>query len=126
MPEESTTPDRVAVLRRGAEALSRDDFGELMSQFAPHAVWDLNAWRPLLPPNGSPRRGARRCRRRGVELVMRSQTDRDVDVARLFRDDAAFAALAGPSVWTVREEMTARAQFHRDRTSALESLGLAG
>ena len=44
MSEESTTPDRVELLRRGAEALSRRDFDEFMSHFAPHAVWDLNAW----------------------------------------------------------------------------------
>ena len=44
MPDESTTPDRAELLRRGAEALSRRDFDEFMSYFAPHAVWDLNAW----------------------------------------------------------------------------------
>lgn len=44
MTEESTTPNVADLLRRGAEALSRRDFDEFMSQFAPHAVWDLNAW----------------------------------------------------------------------------------
>ena len=44
MTEESATPDLAELLRRGAEALSRRDFDEFMSQFAPHAVWDLNAW----------------------------------------------------------------------------------
>jgi ketosteroid isomerase-like protein len=44
MTEESATPDLAELLRRGDGALSRRDFDEFMSQFAPHAVWDLNAW----------------------------------------------------------------------------------
>jgi ketosteroid isomerase-like protein len=140
-----------------------------------------------------------------VELVMRLQPARDVDIARLFRDDAAFGALAGAmarlthpdvefvgvdgvrgertgrgidalrepwlewmspwdtyrveiveardlgdrvllltrdfgrlkgsthevaltaaSVWAVRDGKIVRAEFHSDRTTALESVGLAG
>jgi len=44
MTEESATPDLAELLRRGAEALSRREVDEFMTQFAPHAVWDLNAW----------------------------------------------------------------------------------
>ncbi len=39
MPEESTTPDLVALARRRVEAINRGDVDEFMTYFAPDAVW---------------------------------------------------------------------------------------
>ncbi len=44
MPEQSTTPDLVELVRRGFQALNTRDFEGLTSLFAPDAVWDMNAW----------------------------------------------------------------------------------
>ncbi len=43
MPEESTTPDLVGLVRQGYEAGSRGDLDGLMSLFAPDAVYDMSA-----------------------------------------------------------------------------------
>ena len=40
MSEESTTPDLVGRWQRAAEAHARRDFDEMISFFAPDAVWD--------------------------------------------------------------------------------------
>ena len=42
MPEESTTPDLVELVRRANEAANRRDFDALLSFFAPDAVLDLS------------------------------------------------------------------------------------
>ncbi|HME04308.1 MAG TPA: nuclear transport factor 2 family protein [Solirubrobacteraceae bacterium] len=45
MPEESTTPDVVALTRTFFETMDRDwDFDALAGFFAPDAVWDLSVW----------------------------------------------------------------------------------
>jgi ketosteroid isomerase-like protein len=41
MPEESTTPDLVELVRAGFEAYSRGDFDGTARFFAPDAVWDM-------------------------------------------------------------------------------------
>jgi ketosteroid isomerase-like protein len=43
MPDESTPPDLVEVLRRFTESLERRDFDEALSFFAPEPVWDMSA-----------------------------------------------------------------------------------
>ena len=43
MSEESTTPDLVERWRQTNEAFVRRDFDEMMSFFAPDAVWDLSS-----------------------------------------------------------------------------------
>jgi len=40
MPEEPTTPNGVELLRRCVEATNRRDIDEVMSMYAPDAVWD--------------------------------------------------------------------------------------
>ena len=40
MPEESTTPDPLELLRRSVEATNRREIDEVMSVYAPDAVWD--------------------------------------------------------------------------------------
>jgi ketosteroid isomerase-like protein len=40
MPEESTTPDLVELVRRQIEAAQRRDFDALMSFYATDAIWD--------------------------------------------------------------------------------------
>jgi len=40
MPEESTTPDGVELLRRSVEGTNRREIDEVMSVYAPDAVWD--------------------------------------------------------------------------------------
>ena len=42
MPEESTTPDLIELVRRFLEALNRRDFDAMMSFYAPDAVLDLS------------------------------------------------------------------------------------
>jgi len=42
MPDESTTPDLVELVRQAVEAATRRDFDALMSFYAPDAVWDLS------------------------------------------------------------------------------------
>jgi ketosteroid isomerase-like protein len=44
MHEESETPDLVELTRLGFDALNRRDVDGLLSNWAPDAVWDLNAW----------------------------------------------------------------------------------
>ena len=43
MPDESTTPDLVELVRRLVEALNRLDFDTAMSFYAPDAVWEGRA-----------------------------------------------------------------------------------
>jgi ketosteroid isomerase-like protein len=43
MPERSTTPDVVELVRRVAEAANRLDFDAVMSFYAPDAVWEGRA-----------------------------------------------------------------------------------
>ena len=43
MPEESTTPDLVELVRRLSEALNRLDFDAAVSFYAPDAVWEGRA-----------------------------------------------------------------------------------
>jgi ketosteroid isomerase-like protein len=42
MPEESTTPDLVELVRETVEAGSRGDLDALLTLFAPDAVWDMS------------------------------------------------------------------------------------
>jgi ketosteroid isomerase-like protein len=42
MPEESTTPDLVELVRRAFEAANRHDVHAVMGFYAPDAVWDLS------------------------------------------------------------------------------------
>jgi len=42
MPEESTTPDLEGLVRRSYEAANRRDLDQVLSYFAPDAVWDLS------------------------------------------------------------------------------------
>ena len=44
MHEESATPELVELTRLGFDALNRRDVDGLLSNWAPDAVWDLNAW----------------------------------------------------------------------------------
>src|ERR1035441_10706662 len=44
MPEESTTPDLLDVLRRAIEAANSRDLDALTSFYAPDAVWDVAGW----------------------------------------------------------------------------------
>jgi ketosteroid isomerase-like protein len=43
MPEKSTTPDLVELLRRFTESLERRDFDEALSFFVAEPVWDMSA-----------------------------------------------------------------------------------
>ena len=43
MPEESTTPDLVELLRGNIEAANERDFDSTLSYLAPDAVWDMSA-----------------------------------------------------------------------------------
>jgi ketosteroid isomerase-like protein len=43
MPEESTTPDREELVRRGIEASNRRDIDAAMALYAPNAVWETVA-----------------------------------------------------------------------------------
>jgi ketosteroid isomerase-like protein len=40
MPEQFTTADPVELARRAIEAMNRRDFGAVLDQYAPDAVWD--------------------------------------------------------------------------------------
>jgi len=42
MPQESTTPDLIALTRRAYEAGSRGDFETVMSDYGPDSVWDMS------------------------------------------------------------------------------------
>jgi len=42
MPEESSTPDLIDVLRRLDEAMNRGDIDAVMAFYAPDAVWDMS------------------------------------------------------------------------------------
>ena len=41
MPEESTTPDLVELMRRAIEAINRRDLDAVLSIYAPDAVWEM-------------------------------------------------------------------------------------
>jgi ketosteroid isomerase-like protein len=43
MPEESTTPDLLALNRQAIEAVARRDFDAAMTSYGPEAVWDTSA-----------------------------------------------------------------------------------
>jgi ketosteroid isomerase-like protein len=87
-----------------------------------------------------------------VDLVRRLQAGPHVDLAAMFRSEDAFrelidagervvvlvrdygrrkesrqeVELVAGAVWTVRDGKMARADFYRDRPSALKAVGLAG
>jgi hypothetical protein len=42
MPEESTTPDLVELVRRSVDAVNRPDFDQFASFFGSDSVWDLS------------------------------------------------------------------------------------
>jgi ketosteroid isomerase-like protein len=69
MPEQSTTPDVLEILRRSAETGSRLDYDGLLRYRAPNGVWDVS--------------------RGGLRTY-----EGHVDLARLFRDDAAWMQAA--------------------------------
>jgi hypothetical protein len=76
-----------------------------------------------------------------VEIVQNLQPDRDLDIARLFRDDAAWMQAVASRfmsdvqcvvhvigkhalTYTVRDGRIARAEFYTDRREVREAVGL--